>query len=237
MKRVNAPTHRPPRGVAAVRDANESAFASILDGLIRGMPGAYAAAFVDEEGECVEYAGSVDAFHVKVAAAHFRVTLQALVETRAAGRASWFLVRGARESALVYRLADDYALVVLFTRGGGFARTPRALAAALRQISEEGAFKYEGEHWYPARFSLDARGRPVLWHRQTSNTGNTFGLRLEGPEVQAEPLEIVGTVMGLNRGERGYRLRLRGGVELTAIREISREWFTDDRFGALVDPD
>lgn len=229
-------THRPPRGVAAVRDANESPFAAILEQLMRGLPGAYAAAFVDEEGECVEYAGKVDAFHVKVAAAHLRVTLETLNVTRTLGRAKWFLVRGTRESALVYRLADHYALVVLFTRGGGFARTPRALAAALRQVSEEGAIKYEGERWYPARFTLDAAGKPLVWHRQTSGAGT--GIRARGPiddEVREEPVEIVGTIMGLGRGERGYRLRLAGGAEVTAIREVSRVWYTDDSFGTQKD--
>jgi len=232
-----SPSHRPPRGVAAVRDANESAFAEILEQLVQGMPGAYAAAFVDDEGECVEYAGAVDPFHVKVAAAHFRVSLEALNDTRAAGRASWFLVRGTRESALVQRLAEAYALVVLFTRGGGFSRTPRALAAALRQISEEGSIPYEGEHWYPAELTLDSRGRPLLWHRRTSGTGRGLRARIEGPEVPAEPLEVVGSVMGLGRGEKGYRLRLEGGAEVTAIREVSRVWYTDDRFGALVPSD
>lgn len=224
------PTHRPARGELAVRDANESPFAAILEQLLRGLPGAYAGAFVDDEGECVEYAGAVDAFHVKVASAHFRVALEALNETRAAGRASWFLVRGSRESALVYRLWDMYALVVLFTRGGGFARAPRAMAAALRQMSEEGAFKYEGERWYPARFTLDEKGRPQVWHRQASGAGTGVRSRDGHSEVQAEPVEIVGSVMGLNRGERGYRLRLEGGAEVTAVQEVSRVWYTDDLY-------
>lgn len=226
--------HRPPRGVAAVRDANESAFAAILHQLLRGLPGAYAAAFVDEEGECVEYVGAVDPFHIKVAGAHFRVTLESLNETRTLGRPSWFLVRGSRESALVMRIADLYALVVLFTRGGGFSQTPRALAAALRQISDEGAFKYEGERWYPARFTLDSLGRPTTWHRR--DTGAGTGLRARGghDEERATPVEIVGTIMGLGRGERGYRLRLPSGAEVTAIREVSRVWYTDDRFATAA---
>ncbi len=226
------PTHRPPRGVAAIRDANESPFAAILEQLLRGLPGAYASAFVDDEGECVEYAGAVDAFHVKVAAAHFRVALEALNETRAAGRASWFLVRGTKESALVYRLADLYALVVLFSRGGGFARTPRALAAALRQISEEGGFAYQGERWYPARFTLDANHRPTVWHCQSSGLGTGIRAREASPAVRAERVEVVGSVMGLGRGERGYRLRLETGAEVTAVQEVSRVWYTDDQFAA-----
>lgn len=229
------PTHRPARGVLAIRDANESPFASILEQLLRGLPGAYAAAFVDEEGECVEYAGAVDAFHVKVASAHFRVALEAFNETRAAGRASWFLVRGSRESALVYRLWDMYALVVLFTRGGGFARTPRAMFAALRQISDEGAFQYDGERWYPTRFTLDAKGRPQVWHRQSSGAGTGLRAREGSAAVQADSVEIVGSVMGLGRGERGYRLRLEGGAEVTAIQEVSRVWYTDDLHGISHD--
>lgn len=225
-------SHRPPRGVAAVRDANESAFSAILQQLLRGLPGAYAAAFVDDEGECVEYVGEVDAFHVKVAGAHFRVTLELLNGTRSLGRPIWFLVRGSNESALVYRLADFYALVVLFTRGAGFARTPRAMAAALRQISDEGAFKYDGERWYPARFTLDAAGKPVTWHQRTSGAGTGIRARSTDDEVRETAVEIVGSVVGLGRGERGYRLRLPGGAEVTAIREVSRVWYTDDLFGS-----
>ena len=211
-------THRPPRGVLAIRDANESAFAAILEQLLRGLPGAYAAAFVDEEGECVEYAGAVDPFHIKVAAAHFRVLLEQLAGTRALGAPRWFIVRGSRESSLAIRAAEQYALVVLFSRGGGFAKTPRALAAALRQFAEEGAMPHEGERWYPARFMIDTRGRPAAW----------LG------DLETERLEIVGTIMGLARGERGYRLRLGGGAEVTAIREVSRVWYTDHPFKSVT---
>lgn len=215
-------THRPPRGVAAIRDANESAFTEILRELLTGLPAAYACAFVDEEGECIEYVGAVDPYHIKVAGARLRVVLAMLDETRSLGQAHTLLVRGARESFLLQRVLDQYALVVLFSRGAGFVRASRGLAAAQRQIVEECGSKYTGERWYPARFTLDGRGRPTVWHRQAPGLTDV---------ADDERVEVVGSVVGLPRGERGYRLRTTDGGEITAIRERSRVWYTDDRFG------
>lgn len=217
-------SHRPPRGVAAIRDANESAFAVILQQLNAALPGAYASAFIDEEGECIEYAGAVDPYHIKVAGARLRIVLAALDDTRALGTVHTLVVRAARESMTVQRVLDQYALVVLFSRGGGFTRASRAFAVAERQITEECGMKYTGERWYPAQLTFDARGKPQQWLCEVDGT------------TRAEPVEIVGSVMGLARGERGFRLRTSDGEELMAIREASRVWYTDSRASRLSTP-
>jgi hypothetical protein len=52
-----------------------SVFTQILDRLVRLSPGAVGAALADREGECVDYAGFVDPFEIKVAAAHWQIVL------------------------------------------------------------------------------------------------------------------------------------------------------------------
>lgn len=195
-----------------MRENDPSIFATILDELLAHVPGAYAASLVDEEGECVDYAGRVDTFHVKVAAAHLRIVFEQMRQIRAVGHATSLVLRGARESLSVHSAGTDYALTLLYSRGAGFVACPRALAVALRRFAEEGGWSYRGERWYAADLELDERGRPRLWKSCSSG----------------QELEVVGGLVGLGRGERGYRVYSSGGVELMLVRERSGSWFSDE---------
>jgi hypothetical protein len=46
----------------------------------------------------------------------------------------------------------------------------------------------------------------------------------------ALPLEVLGSVMGLATRERGFRVRLDSGIELTLVREAGGFWYADDTF-------
>ena len=45
-----------------------------------------------------------------------------------------------------------------------------------------------------------------------------------------EDLEVMGAVVGLGRGERGYRVRTSSGEELTLVRERLGRWYADTGF-------
>ena len=92
-KRPVRPSRRPP-----ARDMDATAFARILHDLIARLPGAFACALVDLGGETVDYAGVVDPFDVKVAAAHMRIILNDLDEYGALGEPRWIVLRGERRS-------------------------------------------------------------------------------------------------------------------------------------------
>src|ERR1700730_10328586 len=64
------------------RDQEASTFAAILNDLVVRLPGAFAAALVDGEGETVDYGGKVDPFDAKINAAHWRLVLAELSSTQ-----------------------------------------------------------------------------------------------------------------------------------------------------------
>jgi len=197
-----------------------TAFAKILTDLIGRLPGAFACALVDLGGETVDYAGIVDPFDVKVAAAHMRIVLNDLEEYGALGRPRSVVLRAARRTFIARRLPEGYALVVLLRRRAGFAASARAFAACERALSAEAEWKHveEGTPWFPIDVAIDARGRPT---------------RVGSPPVA---VEVFGSVMGLPRTERGFRVRTQGGSEMTVIREVGNCWYADEDLAALAKP-
>src|SRR5262245_12405137 len=101
----------------APRDQAASSFSGILMSLCDGT-GALGAALVDREGETVDYAGYLDPFNMKVAAAEWRLVLDVAHGTRhpAFSATHGILVRGKNKSFAVVGLSDGYALVVALPR-------------------------------------------------------------------------------------------------------------------------
>jgi len=211
-KRALRPSRQPP-----VRDTDATAFQKILADLIIRLPGAYACALVDLGGETVDYAGLADPFDVKVAAAHMRIVLNDLEEYGALGRPRSVVLRGARRSFIARRLPDGYALVVLLRRRAGFTASARAFGACERALSIEANWSHveDGPAWFPINVEWDRRGRPT---------------RIGLPAVA---VDVFGSVMGLPRNERGFRLRTAGGTELTVVREAGNRWYADEDLTAL----
>jgi len=193
-----------------------SPFSVILTELIRRIDGAFACALVDREGETVDYAGTGDPFDVKVAAAHFRILLQQVEEYGVLGVPRSLLVRGRKRSILVRGLPDGYAVVLLLRKRAGFAASERAFLVCERALAAEaGWMRVEPQAaWYPVVVEVDLRGRP-----------KTVG----DPGVA---VEVLGSVMGLPRRERGFRVRLASGSELTLVREPGDRWYGDEHSGA-----
>jgi hypothetical protein len=213
--RTTPPSARARRtSVAPPRDQHESAFHRILEALVKAQPSARAAALFDAEGETVDYAGQLDPFEVKVAAAHWQIVLAAWPETLTPRSIS---VR-ARHTGFVLRPLDEgYALVLILHPLATFAVSTRALASAdLALRREAGLGRLElAQPWYPIEVEPAAhdRRRPsrVLvdraWH----------------------DLEVLGALVGLGRRERGFRVRLvTSGAELMLVREPSGAWYVDE---------
>lgn len=152
-----------PRGEAR-RDIDESAFTTVLRSLLRGVPEALLAVFVDEEGECVDYCSSLPPFDAKIAGAQLHVMVAELapVIARMRGGKIWFVhVQGSERELVVRRVSDEYLLVVV-TRP---LKVETPLRAALD--ASVAALRAEGEiarpTWEPHRQPLivdirDARG-------------------------------------------------------------------------------
>jgi hypothetical protein len=197
-----------------------TAFARILGELLGRLPGAFACALVDLGGETVDYAGVGDPFDMKVAAAHVRIVMNDLEQYRSLGVPRWIVIRGARRSFVGRSLPDGYALVVLLRRRAGFTTSTRAFAACERALADEAGWAFEAprQAWFPLDVRVDRRGRPTV---------------VGSPPVA---VEVLGAVMGLAPREKGFRVRLATGSELTLVREAGSSWYADEDLAAL-DPD
>jgi predicted regulator of Ras-like GTPase activity (Roadblock/LC7/MglB family) len=213
-------SRRPP----AARDNDESTFTKILNDLIVRIPGAYAAALVDCDGESVDYAGSLAPFDIKVAAAHWRIILGLVTDMNAScalGSVRTFAVRAGKQSIVVRSMPDGYAIIVLCTRRAGFGQTARAFSACAYELAAEAGWKLlpEFTSWFPVTVECDARRRPARI---------VYG-------GLAEPVEVLGSLAartsGLARRERGFRIRLASGPEITVVREPNGHWYVEESFG------
>ncbi|MBX3249633.1 MAG: hypothetical protein KF901_20825 [Myxococcales bacterium] len=104
----------------ATRDMAESAFTNILRAFWLANAGVLAVAFVDSEGECVDYCSSLPPFDAKVAAAHLRVVVddvRRFAERRASGEPSHLEIHGRERDLVARSLGDDYLLVVVLAAG------------------------------------------------------------------------------------------------------------------------
>lgn len=209
------PSRRP-----AVRDMDASPFALILAQLLTRLPGAFACALVDREGETVDYAGLGDPFDMKIAAAHLRIFLQQIDELGVLGAPRSIVIRGDARTIVARTLLEGYALVVLFRKRAGFTRSERAYAAYARALAVEAGWTISSAEkkplWHPVSVELDRRKRPVCVATMDASV-----------DVHA----VLGSVMGLSRYEKGFRVRLTSGSEITLVREAGNSWFADDLLG------
>lgn len=196
------------------RDQALSSFTTILEDLLCAIPGAHAAALVDFEGETIDYAGCLEPFDVKVTAAHWQIVLSE-VAIAPLGMPRQITVRAHRRSYIVRQLQPGYALVVVLHPRAAFAASHRALQEAdARLCAEAGWTASRGTRWYCVDVETEAadRGRPA---------------RLRGAGGW-QPVEVMGSMVGLGPREKGFRIRLPSGAEMLLIRERMGRWFADE---------
>ncbi|XXX80575.1 hypothetical protein WMF30_17590 [Sorangium sp. So ce134] len=208
----NGARKRSQRGLP--RDQAPSSFTSILEDLLCAIPGAHAAALVDFEGETIDYAGRLEPFDVKVTAAHWQIVL-AEVAGSPLGVPRQLTVRAHRRSYIVRQLQPGYALVLVLHPRAAFAASHRALQEAdARLCAEAGWATSRTTRWYCVDVETEAsdRGRPA---------------RLRGAGGW-QPIEVMGSMVGLGPREKGFRIRLPSGAEMLLIRERMGRWFADE---------
>jgi hypothetical protein len=200
------------------RDQHASVFSASLLRLCDAV-GAPGAAIVDAEGETVDYAGTVDPFDIKVAAAEWAVVWARLKACRSSLLASTseLRVRGARKSYIVKALADDYALVLQLV-AHSFAVSARGLNEAIREVSFEAGLPVPlaargREQWV----RVDVRCEPTASRRPTS-------IWVKGAWLT---VEVLGRWMDAGSRDLGYRTRVDSTVELTLIREPLGRWYAE----------
>jgi hypothetical protein len=202
------------------REQQVTPFNTILLGLCDATA-ALGAALVDAQGEAVDFAGRLDPFDIKVAAAEWRIVLDLV---RGSSVASWpetqeLLVRGTRASFAVICLEAGYAFVVLLPRRA-FGLSPRAVAEAVRDLSREAGLatpkRGDGLRWSRAEVQpspRDERRPHAIWRQGQWSPVVVLGRYREGD---------------LPHCEVGYRVRTEPGHEFTLVREPLGVWYADD---------
>lgn len=145
------------------RDVAKTGFTEILENLVEALPGAAGVALVDELGECVDYAGVLDPYEVRLASAHMQLELrkahQELEDKIGAVRA--MTVCAHKRTFIAQSLLEGYILILVFTGGAPLCISSRALAQAEYDIRLEGGWDPppDIERWI--QLLVDARPRPL----------------------------------------------------------------------------
>jgi predicted regulator of Ras-like GTPase activity (Roadblock/LC7/MglB family) len=210
----------PPRNNRSTppRDQAPSTFTRILERLIHATPGAQGAALVDFEGETVDYAGRLDPFELKVAAATWLVVLAEMAADAARlGHVAKLTVRARGRGFYIHRMTDNYALVVVLHARASFAVSERAVHEAIAALSTEAGWPVprQATRWFCVEVESERHGRTVRPRR----------LKVAGC---FQPVEIMGALVGLAPRERGFRVRLPTGAEMMLVRERLGRWFADE---------
>ena len=203
-----------------LRDQAASAFSGALLQLCQDT-GASAAALVDSNGETVDYAGSIDPFDIKVAAAECRLLVGQLERSRlpAWAETSELMVRSSQRSFAVFILDAGYALVLCLARHC-FRVSPRAVGEAVRVLSLEASLKM------PPAFVSAGR-----WRRVYVRTAPSEPLRPQSMWHDGSWRDLI--VLGryreraFNRRDRGYRARMSNGAEFFLVREPLDRWYAE----------
>jgi hypothetical protein len=183
--------------------------------------GALGAALVDREGETVDYAGYLDPFNIRVAAAEWRLVLDV---ARAVPHPSYLdthgiLIRGTKKSFAVVGLADGYAFVLELPRRA-FGLSARVVAEAVRAVELEASLGT------PNDTPASERWRRVEVRTVPGDRRRPEALWVEG---SWRPVVILGRHGGRSatRREVAFRARLPSGLEFTLVRERTGHWFAD----------
>lgn len=204
------------RGSIVDRDQGLTPFGAILLRLCDNT-GALGAALVDQEGETVDYAGSLSAFEMRVAAAEWRLVMRFVTASRVP---SWtetreIVVRAKHRSFGVVQLPDGYAIVLeLGVRC--FRFSPRATSEAVRDLCREAGLELP-------------EGRKERWSRVDVRPEPGNKRRPAAVWVGSAWCELV--LLGrysLENGEVGYRARLPSGAEINLVREQLGRWYAED---------
>ncbi len=211
------------RRSAPERDQEPSIFTTILERLVAATPGAVGTALVDYEGETVDYAGYLEAFDLKVTAAHWQIVLAETAEAEKIGPIRQITVRARTKSYVLRRIHDHYALILILHPHAAFAVSERALQEAASRISREAGWTMpQGTtRWSCVQVQTEPndRKRPLL-------------VRVSDAW---QPVEVMGALVGLKPTERGFRVRLPSGAEMMLVRERLGRWFADEHIGDIAD--
>jgi hypothetical protein len=183
--------------------------------------GAVGSALVDREGETVDYAGPIDSYEIRVAAAEWRIVLRELESSLVPNWADTteILIRSRKRSYAIVSLVEGYAVVMQLLQHC-FRISRRALNESVREICREAGLDvpvaFSREHWTRVEvrpLPKDKRRPASVW------IGSSWS-----------QVELLGRYESrlLETGEVGFRARLANGEEVNLVRERMGRWYAED---------
>jgi hypothetical protein len=183
--------------------------------------GAIGCALVDREGETVDYAGHIDSYEIRVAAAEWRIVLRELESSVVPTWADTteVIVRSRKRSYAVVSLIEGYAIVMQLLQHC-FRISRRALNEGVRDICSEAGLDL------PVAFSREHRTR-VDVKPLSKDRRRPASVWIGSSWSQVELLGRYEPRL-LDVGEVGFRARLANGEEVNLVRERMGRWYAED---------
>jgi hypothetical protein len=204
------------RPASPPRDQDASTFTKILERLLDVIGGSRGAVLVDADGETVDYAGILEPFDLKIAAAHWQIVFGEFEALEHFGDSRQITVRARSRGYIVRRLPEGYGLVLVLHARAAFAASERAIDEIEATLCAEAGWDRPAgsAKWFRVEVETLAPDH-IRPHRMRA--GGTW-----------QTIEILGTMVGLRAREKGFRVRLAGGAEMSLVRECGRLWFADE---------
>lgn len=197
------------------RDRPETPFSKLLEAFLRGHARVRAAVFIDEVGECIDYASQLTPYDAQVLGAQLAGTtgtiLQAFRQPDAGALTSWSCATDSHV-LFVHRVTEQHCLVLLVA-------PPPLTAEVLRDLPALAlALRLEGE-LEPAPWEL--LGEPVDVETRSSPQWDHAPRAYIDGRGERHEVEVLGGFYELSRGALPrdalcYRVRVRGS-ELTLV--------------------
>ncbi len=198
------------------RDQEATTFTKILERLLLSVPGARGAVLVDADGETVDYAGVLEPFDLKISAAHWQIVIAEMRELAHFSESRQITVRARKRGYIVRQLPEGYGVVLVLHARAAFAASERAFDEIEADLCVEAGW--------------DRPAGSAKWFRvevETQPPEHVRPCRMRAAGTW-QTIEVLGTMVGLRLRERGFRVRLQGGAEMSLVRESRSRWFADE---------
>lgn len=212
------------RRASPERDQAASSFALILEQLLDAVPFVRGACLFDSEGETVDYAGELEPFDMKITAATFQIVIAELRDCARLSITHELCISTPKAGYVIRILDESYSLLLIVRPLGTFAVSKRVLEETeARVLDEAGMPITRVPEWYRVEVEAAPRvGRP----RRVRPIAPIGADNQDPPWLD---VDVLGAVVGLRSREKGFRIRLNSGLEVTLLRESRHLWFVDER--------
>jgi hypothetical protein len=168
------------------RDRPESSFAAILRSFLEVHPSVLATVFVDRDGECIDYATSLDPYDAQVIGAqlaHLTFELARRIPGWAAGALVLWILEADARAFVVRRVSEEHSVVAALERGGVNARLLRSMGALAEALRREAAL---------VAAAWDPWGDGFVVELRRSAGGWGYAPSAIGVEGSKQPVEVLG---------------------------------------------